>query len=196
MSPTVLRCPCLVRPGMSIMQQQQPQQQQLSSSYSPARPLIPSGRTAGSAQQQLMRQQQRLSATGVELTGQQQVPTAMVTSPAPQSHGQQGAVSAGMQGTVFGTSSMRAANMGAAGAAVAEYLSSTNNLAQSFNHNLLMSPVSPAHINNVAAMLAAARQQQQQQQQQAAAVASSLAMVSCLLHAGSRGLVWVVSQES
>jgi len=37
-------------------------------------------------------------------------------------------------------------------------------LAQSFNHNLLMSPIGPARMQSVAAALAARQQQQQQQQ--------------------------------
>lgn len=154
--------------------QQQQQQQMLSSSYSPARPLIPSGRAPSSGQHQhLLRQQlqQGLPGTSADLAAQQ-APTAMVTSPAPLTHSQ--------QGTAFANTGLRAGSFGSAGAAAGDYLSGSGSLAQSFNHNLLMSPV-----NSMAAMLAAARQQQQQQA--AAAAASSMSMVrmhqdACCVH--------------
>lgn len=149
----------LLHAGMNLVQQQQ-QSPHYSSSLSPARPLIPSGRSAGSAAASLRQQQQ------------QQQATAMVTSPAPPGR-------SGFSVGVRTGSSERQPSTVSAGAAVGEFLNSSGSLAQSFNHNLLMSPVSPAHINNVAAMIAAARQQQQQQQAAAAAaaMASSLGKV-------------------
>lgn len=151
--------------GMSLL----PQQQQLSSSYSPARPLIPSGRTPGSAQQQLLRQQQQQQQQAGDLSAQQQGATAMVTSPAPvsQGQGQQAGLAAGLTGQPLANNLFRTTSMGTGGG---DYLSSS--LAQSFNHNLMMSPIN----SSMAAMLAAARQQHQQQAA-AAAAASSMGMV-------------------
>jgi hypothetical protein len=175
---TFVCCPVA---GLNLLQQhhQQQQQQQLSSSYSPARPLLPSGRTPLSAQQQLLRQQQQQQQLGGGSGDFSSQVTAMAASPAPLPAPRRGsltgsmgppppaAASSGMrQSSLTGGSQQATAAAAAAAAAAAvsgDFLGS-GSLAHSFNHNLLMSPVSPAHINNMAAVLAAARRQQQQQQ--------------------------------